>query len=277
MLPTSAALIWLTLLTSLLICWAEFPPRDPRDPAILADPPYPSMFRDSQRVPYISDVAASPEIKPYFIVGCIMTTFVLDASLIADRWLRHRGRLAKNTDGVEKVLACCGIGGAIIGTMGLVFLGIFDVQNYRVVHHTMLGFFIAGYSFTALFTCLEYYRMSRKYRAIQPSLLLSSQIKLIFMFIEAMLGVAFWFVLLSGNWDACAAIEWTVSYVFSLYILSYLFDFLPALNTKSKDCRFGSYVEGDVEVCGHGRRLQTAQIRGINLGSEISTGVTRGL
>jgi hypothetical protein len=97
------------------------------------------------------------------------------------------------------------------------------------------------------------------------------------MFIEAMLGVAFWFVLLSGNWDACAAIEWTVSYVFSLYILSYLFDFLPALNTKSKDHRFGSYVEGDVEVCGHGRRLQTAQIRGINVASEISTGVTRGL
>jgi hypothetical protein len=97
------------------------------------------------------------------------------------------------------------------------------------------------------------------------------------MFIEAGLGLAFWYALIEEKYDSCAAIEWTVSYVFSLYILSYLFDFLPALNTKSKDHRFGNFVEGDIEVCGHGRRLQTVQVRGINFGSEISTGVTRGL
>jgi hypothetical protein len=161
MLPTTAAVIWLTMLTSLLICWAEFPPRDSSNPAIPADPPYPSMYYHMQRVPYISDIAGSPEIKPFFILGCVLTSFVLDASVIADRWLRHRGRLAKNTNTVEKVLACCGIVGAMVGTMGLIFLGIFDVWNYRIVHEVMLGFFIGGYSFTALFTCLEYYRMGR--------------------------------------------------------------------------------------------------------------------
>ncbi|KAM3075635.1 hypothetical protein ACMFMG_007769 [Clarireedia jacksonii] len=275
MLPTIAALIWLAMLTSLLICWTEFPPRDPLDPTVPADPPYPSMYLHFQRVPYISDIAASPEIKPYFIAGCILTSFFIDAALIADRWLRHRGRLARNTDTVEKVLACCGIAGSIIGTMGLIFLSIFDVWKYRLIHHIMLGFFIGGYSLTALFTCWEYYRMGRKYQHIQPILLISSQIKLVFMFIESALGIVFWYVLVVKNWDACATIEWAVSFIFSLYILSYLFDFLPALNTKSKDHRFGIYMEGDVEVCGHGRRLQTVQVQGINAGSGNRTAGVR--
>lgn len=67
---------------------------------------------------------------------------------------------------------------------------------------------------------------------------------------------------MAQNWDAGAAIEWAVSYVFCFYILSYLFDFLPALTTKKKDCRFGVYVEDcmvQVNVCREQVSVQDVQ------------------
>ena len=53
---------------------------------------------------YISDIGAQG-LKPLFIAGCCVTTIFLDLSFAAERYLRHTGRLAKNTSGVDKALS----------------------------------------------------------------------------------------------------------------------------------------------------------------------------
>jgi len=58
----------------------------------------------NQHIAYISDVGAQG-LKPLFIAGCCVTTVFLDLSFAAERWLRHRGRLAKNLGTAEKVLS----------------------------------------------------------------------------------------------------------------------------------------------------------------------------
>lgn len=94
--------------------------------------------------------------------------------------------------------------------------------------------------------------------------MVSAYTKLAFIGIEGFLGVSYWYVFMAKNWDAGAAIEWAVSYVFFFYILSYLFDFLPALNTKEKDRRFGVYVEDCMDqINGRREQVRVQGVRGI--------------
>ncbi|KAB8304611.1 hypothetical protein EYC80_003987 [Monilinia laxa] len=222
------------------------------------------MAPQFHRVPYVSDIGATKEMQPMFIIGCVLTTFLLAGCFIAERALRHKGRLARNTDTTEKVVAYLSIVSAVIGSMGLIFLSIFDVCRYKKVHNTMVGFFIGGYAVSAVFQFWEHYRMGCKYRDTHANLVISAYTKLVFIGIEGVLGIAYWYVFMAQNWDAGAAIEWAVSYVFCFYILSYLFDFLPALTTKKKDCRFGAYVEdcmAQVNMCRE--RVSVQEVRGV--------------
>lgn len=66
-------------------------------------PHYASMA-DNQRIAYISDIGAQG-LKPLFITGSVITTVFLDLSFLAERYLRHTGRLAKNLHVAEKVLS----------------------------------------------------------------------------------------------------------------------------------------------------------------------------
>ncbi|KAL1836994.1 hypothetical protein VTJ49DRAFT_4414 [Mycothermus thermophilus] len=79
-LPILASLIWLATLLTLLLYWLFHEDRVH----------YISMA-DHQRIAFISDVGAST-LKPLFVTACALTMLLLDVSLVADRWLRHRGR-----------------------------------------------------------------------------------------------------------------------------------------------------------------------------------------
>jgi hypothetical protein len=120
-------------------------------------PHYPSMD-PTQSIAYISDVGAQ-SLKPLFIAGSCVTTIFLDASFLSERWLRHRGRLARNTSLMEKVLSGLSLGFAIIGTAGLILLTIFDTLRHPTLHDIFLLLFIAGYVVSAIFICWEYQRL----------------------------------------------------------------------------------------------------------------------
>ncbi|KAM0140841.1 hypothetical protein ACHAP3_002523 [Botrytis cinerea] len=222
------------------------------------------MASKFQSVPYVSDIGATKEMQPIFVIGCILTTFLLAGCFVAERTLRHKGRLARNTDNTERAVAYLSIVSAVIGSTGLIFLSIFDVWRYRTIHNTMVGLFISGYAISAFFQFWEHYRMGSKYRDTHANLKVSAYTKLVFIALEGVLGLAYWYVFIAKNWDAGAAIEWAVSYVFCFYILSYLFDFLPALNTKEKDCRFGVYTEECmVQVNGRRKQAVVQEVRGV--------------
>jgi hypothetical protein len=120
-------------------------------------PHYASM-EPSQHIAYISDVGAQ-SLKPLFIAGSCVTTVFLDLSFLSERWLRHNGRLAANTTRMEKVLSGLSLAFALVGTLGLICLSIFDTLRHPTLHDLFLLLFIAGYVISAVFICWEYQRL----------------------------------------------------------------------------------------------------------------------
>lgn len=110
------------------------------------------------RIVFISNIGADV-LKPLFIAGSCVVCLFLDLSMLAARWLRHRGRLVPNSSRGEKALAVGTIVFAVIGTAGLILLSIFDTKHHRKLHYLFLLFFLAGYMLSAICTCWEYQRL----------------------------------------------------------------------------------------------------------------------
>jgi len=102
----------------------------------------------------ISDIGADI-LKPFFIIGCCSTAISFFLTVFAERWLRHRGRLPRNTRKSQKVLAVLAILGAFMGGSGLVLLSIFDTRRHKNLHRLFLGIFMLGLALSALFTTIE--------------------------------------------------------------------------------------------------------------------------
>jgi len=117
-------------------------------------------MQGDQTIAYISDVGAA-ELKPLFVVGCVLTTVFLDISFICDRLLRHKGVLVPNTSTGEKILSGLCIFFAFVGTIGLTFLSGFDTAHYPKLHDIFLLLFIAGYLLSAVFICWEFQRLAK--------------------------------------------------------------------------------------------------------------------
>lgn len=147
-----------------------------------------------------------------------MTTVFLDLSFAAERWLRHKGRLARNSGVTEKVLSSLSsrsflmpadcrlilkllVFFAVAGTVGLICLSIFDTLHHPRMHDGFLLIFLcvspcpgsrddlliienrAGYIISAIFVCAEYQRLGihfRQHRVLRRSFWL----KLVFILVE---------------------------------------------------------------------------------------------
>lgn len=160
---------------------------------------------DGTKVAYISDVGAY-ELKPLFITGCAVTTVFLDAAFLAERWLRHRGRLVPNSSTAEKVLSSLTILFALLGTTGLVLLSVFDTYNHERLHLGFLLLFMGGYVFSAIFVCWEYQRLGAKNRRHRV-LRVGFWIKLSFIIIEVILSSIFVGTMFTKNYDVGAVFE----------------------------------------------------------------------
>ncbi|ELR04005.1 hypothetical protein GMDG_06520 [Pseudogymnoascus destructans 20631-21] len=99
--PVVSGLTWLGMLIAMLVVWTTS-----------GRPHYPSM-EPPQSIAYISDVGAQG-LKPLFIAGSVVMTVFLDLSLVAERWLRHRGRLARNRTMTEKAFMFLSMLGALV-------------------------------------------------------------------------------------------------------------------------------------------------------------------
>ncbi|KAI1824662.1 hypothetical protein F4861DRAFT_505175 [Xylaria intraflava] len=219
LLPVFSGVVWLATLLGLFLHWTI----DTQERR------YPSM-QAGQTIAYISDVGAA-ELKPLFIVGCVLTTVFLDASFVADLLLRHQGRLAPNTSTAQKILSGVSIFFALVGTIGLTFLSGFDTARYPRVHNIFLLLFIAGYVLSAIFLCWEFQRLGRKYtqhRVLQASF----WVKIVFIVVELGLAIAFGVEDVTGAYNHAAILEWIVALIFSFYIFSFAIDLQPAVATK---------------------------------------------
>jgi hypothetical protein len=133
---------------------------------VTGKPHYASMDAN-QHIAYISDVGAQ-SLKPLFIAGAVVTTIFLDLSFLSERFLRHQGRLARNTSIIQKVLSWLSMLAALVGTAGLILLSIFDTLRHPNLHDIFLVLFIAGYVVSALFICAEYQRLGIRTSCLNP-------------------------------------------------------------------------------------------------------------
>ncbi|KAI5924327.1 hypothetical protein F4810DRAFT_138199 [Camillea tinctor] len=219
-LPIISGLMWLATLLALLLYWI-----------VHENERMYSSMGSGQTIAYISDVGADT-LKPLFVAGCIITTIFLDSSFIADRLLRHRGRLVPNTSLSEKILSGLCIFFAFVGTIGLCFLSGFDTSRYHTLHDIFLLLFIAGYLLSAIFICWEYQRLGKKYRE-HRILRISFWVKLTFVIIELLLAIVFIVANFQGLYDLAAILEWVIAFVFSFYVFSFIIDLWPAMATRA--------------------------------------------
>ncbi|KAG6033081.1 hypothetical protein E4U41_007028 [Claviceps citrina] len=225
LLPAFSALVWLAMLLAMLLHWIIATHRKH----------YPSMSPRAS-IAYISDIGAA-ELKPLFVAGSCLTVSALDLAFLAERWLRHRGRLVPNQSRGEKALVCLSIVCALAGAAGLVLLSVFDVARHKSLHDGFLLLFMAGYMLSAVFTCWEYQRLGIKHR--QHRILRSSfWVKLAFILVELLLAVAFAATSYTHNPNVAAVLEWTVAFIFTFYVLSFVIDLRPAVHTRSRSARF---------------------------------------
>lgn len=218
--PIFAGLVWLGMLLGMLLHWI----------VNTNSKVYPSMTH-GQTIAYISDVGAG-KLKPLFITCCVLTTVFLDTSFLSDRWLRHRGRLVPNSTTGEKVLSGLTIFWALVGTVGLILLSIFDTYRHPSLHNVFLGLFIVGYLLSAIFICWEYQRLgirNRDHRILRVSF----WIKLAFVLVTVALAIPFVVLTKYGFYNPAAVLEWVIALVFSFYVFSFYVDLYPAVYTKN--------------------------------------------
>ncbi|KFY56159.1 hypothetical protein V496_06768 [Pseudogymnoascus sp. VKM F-4515 (FW-2607)] len=218
--PVVSGLTWLGMLIAMLAVWATS-----------GRPHYPSMD-PHQEIAYISDVGAQG-LKPLFIAGSVVMTVFLDLSLVAERWLRHRGRLARNLTMLEKVFMFLSMLGALVGTVGLICLSILDTLRHPHMHSRFLVVFLVGYLVSAIFICAEYQRLGIQFREHRV-LRVSFWLKLFFILVEVALAIAFGVEGKKDNFDTAAILEWTIAFIFTFYILSFFIDLIPAVRTKDR-------------------------------------------
>ncbi|KAI1367422.1 hypothetical protein F5Y08DRAFT_66680 [Xylaria arbuscula] len=217
--PIISGLVWLATLLGLFLHWVV----DTNERRYASE-------QDGQTIAYISDVGAS-ELKPLFVVGSILTTVFLDASFIADRLLRHKGRLVPNTTLTEKILSGVSIFFALVGTIGLTFLSGFDTLRYPKLHDIFLVLFIGGYLISAIMLCAEFLLLGRSYRQ-HRILRLSFWIKLIFVIVELGLAIGFGVLSARKDWNRAAILEWIIALIFTFYVISFIIDLWPAVRTR---------------------------------------------
>lgn len=226
--PLLSAVVWLAMLLAMFLTWI-----------VDGKPHYPSMD-STQHIAYISDVGATNKIKPLFIAMSTITVVVFDLSFIAERWLRHTGRLAHNTSTGQKVLSILTIIFALIGAAGLILLSIFDTLHHHKLHDVFLVLFIGGYIVSAVFICWEYQRLGIYYREFRV-LRASFWVKLVFIFVELGLAIGFGVSNTTKHYNTAAIFEWVIALVYTFYVLSFFMDFIPAVRTK------GGHSSGETE------------------------------
>ena len=196
------------------------------DWAALGHPHYKSMS-DGQTIAYISDIGAFG-LQPLFETGCVITGSLLLISFICERWLRHNGKLARNTSTTQKVLSVISIIAAAAGSGGLMTLSFNNDYYHQNLHDGMLLLFIAGYIISAICLCAEYQRLGIHYRN-HKVLRMSFWIKLAFIIIEGILAIGF-AATFSHHENIAAGFEWTIAFIFTFYILSFVLDLLPSIH-----------------------------------------------
>lgn len=144
------------------------------------------------------------------------------------------------------MLSALAIAFGVLGGAGLILLSIFDTKRHMKLHRGFLLLFVAGVAFSAICSVCEFYLLQRALRrgttsgvrtgmttcSPRPSSRATSRthtlflLKASFTVVLIVLAIAFGSLLITGrNQNAAAILEWTIAFGFTLYLLTFYFDF----------------------------------------------------
>ncbi|KAI6024957.1 hypothetical protein PISMIDRAFT_561891 [Pisolithus microcarpus 441] len=213
--PAFTAFIWFGSLLAMLLTWL-----------ISGRPKYVSQ---EGSVAYISDVGAS-FLKPLFVVVCCITGVGFLLSLVLERLLRHRGRLAPEMRIREHVFGTLAVIGAFIAMLGLALLSGFDTLHYPSLHQIFLLVFMIGVALSAIFTMAEYRWIAQDYqhmRKLRRAYIAKAIIASVLIALAIAFAVTLFYVPNVGG-----IIEWTIAFGFTLYLLTFCYDLRMAKGTQ---------------------------------------------
>ncbi|KAJ7220106.1 Frag1/DRAM/Sfk1 family-domain-containing protein [Mycena pura] len=212
--PIFAAFMWFGTILAMLITWlAQGGTSRPR---------YASQ---SQSIAYISDVGADI-LKPLFVTGCSITAVTFFLSLVVERYLRHSGRLVPTMRRREKVFSVLAVLGSAVGGAGLILLSVFDTKRFPRLHRGFLLMYMVGVALSAIFTLSQYRWISKSFRYLRQ-LRIAYIAKGIIAGVLVVLAIAFG-VALDTKPNVGAVLEWTISFGFTFYLLTFYYDLRQA-------------------------------------------------
>ncbi|KIJ63067.1 hypothetical protein HYDPIDRAFT_113607 [Hydnomerulius pinastri MD-312] len=219
-LPIFVSFIWFSSLLAMLLTWI-----------ISGRPRYVSQ---EGSIAYISDVGAS-FLKPLFVVACCITGVGFLLSLVLERLLRHRGRLAPGMRKREHVLGTLAIIGAFIAMWGLILLSGFDTGRYPSLHRVFLLVFMVGVALSAIFTVLEFRWIAHDYadvKKLRRAYIAKAVIAGTLVLLGIVFGITLFYVPNVG-----AVIEWTIAFGFTFYLLTFYYDLRMAKYRPTRESK----------------------------------------
>jgi hypothetical protein len=84
-----------------------------------------------------------------------VTVVTFDFVFIAERWLRHRGKLAVNTSWFQKSLSIIATVTAVIGAVGLILLTCLNDVKHHTAHDVCLVIFMYVHHPVASLACVR--------------------------------------------------------------------------------------------------------------------------
>ncbi|KAK0204713.1 Frag1/DRAM/Sfk1 [Desarmillaria ectypa] len=232
--PILGGFMWFSTLLSMLITWLA-----------TGRPHYVSM---EGSIAYISDIGADI-LKPLFIVGCAITAASLS----------HHFQSTSSTISLvphmrtrERVFGYLSIFGSFIGGCGIILLSIFDTKRHTSLHRVFLLVFILGVAISAIFTVIEFRWLSRDFQHVR-TLKIAYLVKAIVATILILLAFAFGVALYQST-NVGAILEWTISFGFTFYLLTFFFDL-----RQSKGVQHGE-LNAENFTMRHNDRLTTRQV-----------------
>ncbi|PBL03738.1 hypothetical protein ARMGADRAFT_979108 [Armillaria gallica] len=238
--PILGGFMWFSTLLSMLITWLA-----------TGRPHYVSM---DGSIAYISDIGADI-LKPLFIAGCAITAVCFFLSLCVERGLRHVGRLMPHMRTRERIFGYLAIFGSFVGGCGLILLSIFDTKRHASLHRVFLLVFMLGVAISALFTVIEFRWLSRDFRDVR-TLKMAYLAKAIIATILILLAFAFG-VALYKSINVGAVLEWTISFGFTLYLLTFFFDLRQSKGVQRGELSAEKFT---TRARPHDDRLTTRQV-----------------
>jgi len=231
--PLISAAVWLGIMIALLSCWAA--------------EGHPQYMPGEGKVVYISDVGA--HLKPLFIVGTSITAPFFVLALATERYLRHKGRLHRNVHVREKVFSVLAVLFAAGGGACLIALSIRDAFHHSTEHWRFTIGFIVCVAVSAIFTTAEWGYLRSDYgpsRLLKYSYAAKILIVILAIILAIVLGVYFDN---DSKQSVAAGCEWTISFLFDVYLWTLVFDLFPAVNTGAHpNHRYLTHVPKGMEM-----------------------------